>query len=293
MRVLFLIPGSGATQLQAMPAVAATASQLGASVQVACPPAAASIWKLLPAVEKVLPYSFDTGVSLADWANLLGAVREPDFQLCLNLASGWPIDLLLSLTHIPTRVAGGGFSATVRVPAPGTAGSVNGSQPPTGGWPNQQYENWLRPLEIPLDAEAFRLRLKPKALAAAAAALPAGDGPLLLLAPGPEAAAADWPAAHWQALPEAIRSRLPSLRVVTAPAGATPQELAAQVAAVDVVLSSDPMITELALLTATPLVALGRSSDSLPPRQGVKGVGIPGSLDQLSVAEVLLALGMA
>jgi ADP-heptose:LPS heptosyltransferase len=293
MRVLFLIPGSGATQLQAMPAVAATASQLGASVQVACPPAQASIWKLLPAVEKVLPYSFDTGVSLADWANLLGAVREPDFQLCLNLASGWPIDLLLSLTHIPTRIAAGGFSATVRVPAPGTIGSVNGSLPPTGGWPNQQYECWLRPLEIPLDAEAFRLRLKPKALAAAAAALPAGDGPLLLLAPRPEAAAADWPAAHWQALPEAIRSRLPDLRVVTAPAGATPQELAAQVAAVDVVLSSDPMITELALLTATPLVALGRSSDSLPARQGVKGVGIPGSLDQLRVDEVLVALGMA
>lgn len=293
MRVLFLIPGSGATQLQAMPAVAATASQLGASVQVACPPAQASIWKLLPAVEKVLPYSFDTGVSLADWANLLGAVREPDFQLCLNLASGWPIDLLLSLTHIPTRIAAGGFSATVCVPASGTAGSINGSLPPTDGWPNQQYERWLRPLEIPLDAEAFRLRLKPKALAAAAAALPAGDGPLLLLAPRPEAAAADWPAAHWQALPQAIRSRLPNLRVVTAPAGATPQELAAQVAAVDVVLSSDPMITELALLTATPLVALGRSSDSLPPRQGVKGVGIPGSLDQLTVAEVLLALGMA
>ncbi|MCP9827573.1 lipopolysaccharide heptosyltransferase family protein [Synechococcus sp. Lug-A] len=293
MRVLFLIPGSGATQLQAMPAVAATASQLGATVQVACPPAQVSIWKLLPAVEKVLPYSFDTGVSLADWANLLGAVREPDFQLCLNLASGWPIDLLLSLTHIPTRIAAGGFSATVRVPAPGTAGSVNGSQSPTGGWPNQQYESWLRPLEIPLDAEVFRLRLKPKALEAAAAALPAGDGPLLLLAPRPAAAAADWPAAHWQALPEAIRSRLPNLRVVTPPAGATPQELAAQVAAVDVVLSSDPVITELALLTATPLVALGRSSDSLPPRQGVKGVGIPGSLDQLSVAEVLLALGMA
>lgn len=254
-----------------MPAVAATAGQLGASVQVACPQAQVSIWKLLPAVEKVIPYSFDTGASLADWANLLGSVREPDFQLCLNLASGWPIDLLLSLTHIPTRIATGGFSATVRVPANGTvvAGAVNGSSPSTSGWPNQQFESWLRPLEIPLDAEAFRLRLKPKALEAAAAALPAGDGPLLLLAPRPEAAAAtDWAAAHWQALPETIRARLPNLRVVTAPAGATPQELAAQVAAVDVVLSSDPIITELALLTATPLVALGRSSDSLPPRQG-------------------------
>jgi len=63
-----------------MPAVAATALHLAATVQVSCPAGAAAVWKLLPAVEKVLPFSFESGVSLAEWANLLGAVREPDFQ---------------------------------------------------------------------------------------------------------------------------------------------------------------------------------------------------------------------
>jgi ADP-heptose:LPS heptosyltransferase len=280
MRVLFLIPGSSTTQLQAIPAVAATASHLAATVQVACRPEAAAVWKLLPAVEKVLPFAFEAAPSLADWANLLGAVREPDFQACVNLASGWPLDLLLSLTHIPTRVAAGGFSATTTV------------RPPAGGWPNQALQTWLRPMQVPLDAESFRLSLPRSALDAATAALPSGTGPVLLLAPQPVAGPGDWPAEHWRDLPATIRTRLPDLRPVQAREDGTPLEHAAQVGAADVVLSSDPFTTELALLTGTPVVALGRSPDTLPSRPGVKGLGAPGALAGLSVPEVLTALGL-
>ncbi len=282
MRVLVLIPGSSATQLQAIPAVAAVAEHLSAQVQVACPAAAAPIWKLLPAVEKVLPYSFDQGTSLADWANLLGGVREPDFQVCLNLASGRSIDLLLSLSHIPTRIARGGFSATATV------------TPPVAVWPAQSLEAWLRPIGVPLDASSYRLRLPKPVLEAAVANLPAGTGPLLLLAPDPSPAAqaTDWPSDRWQELPAAIRTRLPGLRLLRYRAGLAPLEHAAEVAAADVVLSSDPVTTELALLTGTPLVALGRSGDSLPARQGVQGIGSAGTLEQLSIAEVLHALGL-
>jgi hypothetical protein len=174
MRVLFLIPGSSATQLQMIPAVAAVAEHLGAKVQVACPAEAAAVWKLVPAVEKVLPFSFAPGLSLAEWANLLGAVREPDFQLSINLASGWPLDLLLSLTHIPTRIGRTGFSATIRLTAEAA---------PAAGWPNQALQAWLSPTEVPLDAAAFRLSLTKADLDAAVAALPPGSGPALLLAP--------------------------------------------------------------------------------------------------------------
>jgi len=282
MRVLFLIPGGSASQLQAIPAVAAVAERLSAAVQVSCPAEAAAVWKLLPAVQKVLPFSFAPGVSLAEWANLLGAVREPDFQLSINLASGWPLDLLLSLTHIPTRIARSGFSATTRLSTVAAGGS----------WPSQALQAWLKPVDVPLDANAFRLSLSKADLDGASAGLPPGTGPLLLLAPMPESsAAADWPADHWQALPEAIRAKLANLRVMPAASG-SPAQQAAQVASADVVLSSDPDITELALLTGTPLVALGRSGDSLPFREGVQGLGSADSLDQLSVAAVMQALGL-
>ena len=281
MRALFLIPGGSSQQLQSFAAVAAVAEQLKAEVQVVCPVAAVPLWSLHPAVGRALPFAYDQA-TLADWANLLGTVREPDFQVCLNLAPSRQMDLMLSMSHIPTRVAAAGFSATERV------------SPRAGSWPNQALEAFLRPIGVDLNADAFRLPVAPSDLEAAAAALPGGDGPALLLAPS--ARADDWPASQWQALPAAIQAKLPNLRTVAAlrGEGAKPlRQRAAQIASADVVLASDPVAIELALLLGLPLVALGREASSLPNRGGVQGLGISGSLEQLSAAEVLVALGLA
>ncbi len=279
MRALFLIPGDGANQLQALPAVAATAEQLQFQIQVACHPSLMALWKLLPAVEKVIPFNFGDA-TLADWANLLGCVREPDFQACINLASGRQVDLMLSMSHIPNRMAAGGFSATETV------------QVPQGLWPAQALEAYLRPIGVSLDAAAFRLSLPKAALDEAVATLPAGDGPMMLLAPsgGPD----DWPAAAWQELPGRIAATLPGLRSLQVPPAASGHlpDRAALVAASDVVLASDAVTIELALLSGTPVVALGRSSDSLPARSGVQGLGSPGHLRDLPSSDVLKALGL-
>ncbi len=135
---------STASRVQAStgrPAVAAVAQQLNFSIQVACAPAVAGVWDLLPAVEKQIPFNF-ADASLADWANLLGSVREPDFQVCINLASGRQVDLMLSMSHIATRIARGGFSATAKV------------TPPQGGWASQALAAYLQPIGVRLDAEA-------------------------------------------------------------------------------------------------------------------------------------------
>ena len=279
MRALFLIPGTAARQLQLFPAVAAVAEQLQAQVQVVCPPAVAGWWALHPAVEKTLPFPFESA-NLADWANLLGSVREPDFQLVVNLASGRQVDLMLSMSHIPTRVATGGFSATETVT-------------PGGGWPAQAMEAFLRPIGVNLHADGFRLPVPQADLDSASTTLPSGTGPLLLLARS--GASGDWPANQWTELPARIRNRLPDLRVVdtngAVPAG-SPRQQAAQVACADVVLASDPVTTELALLLGLPLVSLG-SASPVPERQGVQGVGNPGQLAALSSDQVLAALGFA
>lgn len=277
MRVLFLVPGGVDAQLHTLPAAARLAEALGAQIQVACAPSAAAAWSLLPAVEKLIPFDFDGAPTLADWANLLGNVREPDFQACINLASGRQVDLMLSMSHIPNRVASAGFSATSTV-SPGS------------GWPAQAIAAFLKPLGVSLDAASFRLSLPKASLEQAAAQLPSGQGPALLLAPS--GAAGDWPASNWDQLPELVRSKLPDLRVVRAERNAKLPQRAAQVASCDVVLSSDPITTELALLAGMPVVALGRSAADLPNRDGVKGVGASGQLQQLQAAEVLQALGL-
>lgn len=279
MRALFLIPGDAVRQVQAMPAVAAVADQLKATVQVVCAPGLAAGWGLLDAVEKVIPFDFEAA-NLADWANLLGSVREPDFQLCVNLASGRQVDLMLSMSHIPNRLAAKGFSATETV------------TPQVGGWPAQSLEAYLRPVGVTLDAAAFRLTLPRAEIDKAASLLPGGDGPLLLLAP--RGGSTDWPASCWQELTPRIAARLPNLRsctlTATDPAGA--RQRAALLAGADVVLASDPLTIELALLLGLPLVALGRPAASLPTRAGVNGLGGPADLADLPPAQVLQALGL-
>ena len=276
MRALFLIPGESSRQLQAFAAVAAVADQLGAAVQVVCPPAVMALWGLHPAGVRTIPFPFDAA-TLADWANLLGSVREPDFQLCINRASGRQVDLMLSMSHIPTRVAAGGFSAT------------NTVQPAQGIWEAQAWQAFLQPIGVQLNADAFRLSLARTDLDAAAAALPSGDGPLLLLAPS--GGQADWPAHQWQALPEHIRQRLPGLRTLEA-GGGSARAQAARLASADVVLASDATCMELALMLGLPLVALGRSAAELPSREGVRGVGSAEHLAALDSEAVLLALGL-
>lgn len=280
MRALFLIPGDALCQLQALPAAAAVADILGFSLQVACSAAAAPVWKLLPAVEKVIPFSFSEA-NLADWANLLGSIREPDFQVCVNLAAGRQVDLMLSMSHIPTRIAATGFSATERV------------SPPAGGWPSQALSVYLQTIGVPLEADRFRLALPREALEAASSTLPAGDGPMLLLVPA--GVPGDWPEERWHGLPATVSAKLPGLRHLVVPPAkpAALLERAAQVAASDVVLASDPISEELALYCGVPLVALGRGADTLPVREGVRGLATAAGLATLTDAEVLNALGMA
>ena len=203
MRVLALSPGSLEDQLDRLPALADICQKLNASLQVACDPQQAAPWKLLPCLEKLLPFSFEANPTLADWANLLGCVREPDFQICINFAEGQQVNLMLSMSHIPKRLAVEGFACTDQV-------SVG------PGWTAQRLNPFLQALGLDLKADQFRLPLAAEALEEAREALPSGDGPLLLLSPSGQGN--DWPAAEWHQLPETIKSRLPALRSMVLPA---------------------------------------------------------------------------
>ena len=274
MRVLALSPGSLLQQLERLPALAAVAEQLEAQIQVACEPSHRALWSLLPSVEKVIPFPFAGDPNLAEWANLLGLVREPDFQACLNFASGRQVNLMLSMSHIPVRVATEGFSSTAVVS-------------PDQGWKPQRLASYLKPLGLSLRADDFRLSLPAEAMETARQRQPLGEGPLLLLAP--DDAANDWPEERWQLLPERIRERLPQLRCETLTPQAPFAQRAAAVACADVVLSSSAITQLLTAYCGVPLVAMGSSADALPLRDVIRV--LPGDRQGLSTEEVMKALG--
>ena len=276
MRVLALSPGPLAQQLERLPALASLCDQLQGELQVACSPSVKSAWEFLPNLEKVIPFDFEAAPTLADWANLLGSVREPDFQICLNFAEGQQVNLMLSMSHIPTRIASSGFSST-EIVSPGE------------GWCAQRLANLLKPLGCDLNADRFRLALSSQDLDAARAEQPAGEGPMLLLAPA--GSTGDWPEQRWSALPGSIAQRLEGLRTLQLSADLPLNRRAAAVASSDVVLSSCPAVHRLAVYSGVPLVALGAQSEDLPDRQEIRCLGAPGDLSALTDVEVLQALG--
>ena len=276
MRVLALSPGPLAQQLDRLPALVSLCEQVGATLQVACTPACRGAWDLVPQVEKILPFDFEAAPTLADWANLLGCVREPDFQVCLNFAEGRQVNLMLSMSHIPTRIASSGFSST-EIVSPGE------------GWCAQRLASVLKPLGCDLDADRFRLALSSTDLDAARAEQPAGEGPMLLLAPA--GSTVDWPEQRWRSLPEAIAQRLKGLRTLQLNPDLPINRRAAAVASADVVLSSCPVSQKLAIYSGVPLVALGAEPQDLPDRPDIRCLGTPGNLSALADDEVLQALG--
>ena len=276
MRVLALSPGPLSLQLERLPALASLCSSVGATLQVACSPAVKGAWELLPQLEKVIPFDFEASPNLADWANLLGCVREPDFQVCLNFAEGQQVNLMLSMSHIPTRIAASGFSSTELVL-------------PQEGWASQRLAAYLKPLGCELNADGFRLALPSTILDKARADLPSGDGPLLVLAP--QGGADDWPASEWTALPETIGQRLKGLRCSELAIGQGLQARAAAVACADVVLTSCPVTQSLAVFSGVPLVALGGDPNAMPQRADLRCLGRADHLGDLQQNEVLQALG--
>ena len=229
-------------------------------------------------MEKLIPFDFNGNPTLADWANLLGNVREPDFQACINLASGRQVDLMLSMSHVPNRVARGGFSATSSVqPRSGLAGAGHGGLPQPAG-------RGARCQCLPAGAtqsspgkSGCPTALRPRACPAAGASRGSQR-----LAQQPLAAAAGAGAA----------ANCPTCAWCTPVSNAKPLERAAQVASCDVVLSSDPITSELALLAGMPWWPWAAPAADLPNRQGVQGVGSSEALATLQPAEVLQALGL-
>ena len=105
MRVLALVPGGIERQLEFFPVLREIKRAVkAADIAVVVDPEAKEIYQLSTVVSEVVPYSFRASNSPADWANLLGIVRDREFEAVITLTESWSIGLLLWLSGIPTRI---------------------------------------------------------------------------------------------------------------------------------------------------------------------------------------------
>ena len=105
MRLLALVPGGIGDQILFFPTLDDLKRSFpDAEIDVVVAPKAQAAYRVSKVVNRIIPYNFEIRNSPADWANLLGVIRDREYEVALSLCSNWSIDLLLWLTGIRTRV---------------------------------------------------------------------------------------------------------------------------------------------------------------------------------------------
>lgn len=75
-----------------------------ASIDILVEPSAAVAYQVCPVPTKTIPFSFSSNPSLADWVNLVGQLRERDYEVVLSTGTTNGNRFLLWLTGIPHRI---------------------------------------------------------------------------------------------------------------------------------------------------------------------------------------------
>jgi ADP-heptose:LPS heptosyltransferase len=105
MRILTLVPGGISDQILLFPTLDALRQAYPeAQIDAVIEPRAQSAYRLSKSVNSTVLFDFPGSNSLADFGNLLGVMRDREYDIALYLGKNWTISFLLWLTGIPTRI---------------------------------------------------------------------------------------------------------------------------------------------------------------------------------------------
>ncbi len=105
MRIVAFVPGGVDEQILFFPALdALKQSYPQAEIDVVVEPKAKAAYRLSKSVNDVLVFDYLDRNSPADWANLLGVVRDRYYTGALYTGQSWSVGLLLWLAGVPTRI---------------------------------------------------------------------------------------------------------------------------------------------------------------------------------------------
>ena len=105
MRIVAFVPGGVDEQILFFPALdALKQSYPQAEIDVVVEPKAKAAYRVSKSVNDVLVFDYLDRNSPADWANLLGVMRDRYYTGALYAGQSWSMGLLLWLAGIPTRI---------------------------------------------------------------------------------------------------------------------------------------------------------------------------------------------
>ena len=215
MRILALVPGGIGDQILFFP----TLDELKryypkADLDVIVEPRAKGAYRVSGSVDEVLTFDFKDRNGLADFANLLGIIRDREYDTVLSLESSSSIGLLLWMSGIPIRI---GYKSLA-----GVWCFTNPVPQKTEQYAAHMYYNLLHGLGISSPCPEPQLALRKKDLAWAEEEqqrLQAKDGYILIHGGSSKLSQAKgvdkvYPVKKWQQIIEDIQQKQPDLPIV-------------------------------------------------------------------------------
>ena len=212
MRILALVPGGISDQLLFFPALDdIKRAYPNAEIGIVVEPKAAAAYRVSKIVNTVIPFAFSGTNSPSDWANLLGLIRDREYEIVLTAHPHWNTGLLLWLSGVPARVA----YSTASTPWFYTATVADKSQ-----YQAERYHDLLAAIDISKPTPELTINVPEGDIAWANALrdrLELKSG-YVLMYPGSEADTANpshrYPLASWQALIQDFRTKQPQLPIL-------------------------------------------------------------------------------
>ncbi|MBD2663139.1 glycosyltransferase family 9 protein [Richelia sinica] len=105
MRVVALVPGGIGDQILFFPTLDGLKRHYPhAQIDVVVEPQSKAAYGVSKSVHEVLTFDYKDRNSLADWGNLVGTIRDREYDVAISAGQSWFVGLLLWLTGIPKRI---------------------------------------------------------------------------------------------------------------------------------------------------------------------------------------------
>ncbi len=105
MRILALVPGGIGDQILFFPTLDDLKGRYPeAEIDVVVEPRSTAAYRVSKSVNKVIAFDFKDANGLADWGNLLGIIRDCEYDVAMSLGRRLGVGFLLWLTGIPMRI---------------------------------------------------------------------------------------------------------------------------------------------------------------------------------------------
>ncbi|MEH2292476.1 glycosyltransferase family 9 protein [Nostoc sp.] len=105
MRVVALVPGGIGDQILFFPTLDDLKRHYpNAQIDVVVEPRSKAAYRVSKSVHEVLTFDFQDRNSLADWGNLVGTIRDREYDVAIAGKQSWFVGLLLWLTGITVRI---------------------------------------------------------------------------------------------------------------------------------------------------------------------------------------------